>query len=78
MAKIAGAVRPAHDGRSVVLQRYRNGAWRQIASKALNTNSRYTFRLPTSSRGTFRFRVVKPGDVDHLRGFGAPRRLTVE
>lgn len=77
-AKLSGKVRPSHAGTSATLQRYRNGAWRKVTSKTLSGTSRYTFRLNTSNRGTYRYRVVKPGHTDHLRGISARRTLTVE
>lgn len=78
VARISGAVRPAHAGRTVVLHRYRDGAWRYVKSASLNSRSRYSFRLPTSRRGAYKYRVVKPGDTDHLRGTSPRRKLTVE
>lgn len=77
VAKISGAVRPNHPGKTVYLQRYRDGAWRSIKSKSLDADSRYVFSLSTSSRGKFRYRVVRPGDTDHLKGFSPSRTLTV-
>ncbi|MPZ72485.1 MAG: S8 family serine peptidase [Nitriliruptorales bacterium] len=76
-AILRGAVRPGHAGRRVVLQRYRGGAWRKVASASLTKRSRYRFRLPTASSGKIAYRVVKPADLDHLRGVTPKRVLTV-
>ena len=78
MAKISGAVRARHPGKTVHLQRYRDGAWRNVTFDALDAQSRYAFGLGTANRGTYRYRVTKAGDTDHLRGVSRARSLTVE
>ena len=77
-AALSGRVRPSHARTPVTLQRYRDGAWHDVTTKALDGDSRYRFGLSTSRRGTYRYRAVAPGHIDHLRGAGARRTLTVE
>ena len=74
---LSGKVSPLHAGRTVTLQRYRDGRWRSVKSDALNAKSRYSFRLGTSTRGRYRYRVVMPAHTDHLRGCSPIRILTV-
>jgi hypothetical protein len=77
-ARLTGGVRPGHAGQEVRLQRYRDGAWRNVKSTTLNSKSNYRFSLATGTRGKFRYRVVKPADSDHIRGISPARRLTVD
>lgn len=77
VVRMRGAVLPSHAGKSVTLQRYRDGRWRSIKSDVLNEKSKYVFRLGTATRGKHRYRVVMPAHTDHLRGKSPIRTLTV-
>ncbi|HVM21620.1 MAG TPA: glycoside hydrolase family 16 protein [Egibacteraceae bacterium] len=50
--------RPVRAGRKVVLQRYRNGAWRNVASATQNRQGRAHFNIATSAARKFRHRAV--------------------
>jgi len=65
--RITGKVSPDKAGKRIRLQRRIDGQWRTIRSKTLNQHSRYVFRFAPKKSGTFRLRVVKPGDRRHVR-----------
>ena len=69
-----GAVSPNHRGQrvSVALFRYRNGAYRRVASRTvtLNGKSLYSTAFARPSAGKCQFRVAFAGDADH---FGSKR-----
>lgn len=73
---LTGAVRPAHAGQRVTLQRYSSGAWRNVAYATLSSISNYRFAITLPAHGSFRHRVVKTADSDHTLGISAVRTLT--
>lgn len=78
--RLAGTVRPAHDGRTVSIQRKRSdGAFTTIARTRLldagSRRSRYSRRVAVRRTGTYR--VVIAGHDDHVRGVSRERTLTV-
>ena len=60
--KLVGTVSPNKAGRTIKLQKYRNGSWRTIRSKDLSRESRYVFRYTPRRDGTHRLKIVKPDD----------------
>jgi murein DD-endopeptidase MepM/ murein hydrolase activator NlpD len=74
---MSGAVRPAHPGDEVLLQRYSSDGWQVLARQRLDTASAYRFRVSPASGGTHRYRVVKRADDDHDRGVSRRRELLV-
>lgn len=74
---IRGAVRPAHPGKAVYLQRYYSGAWRNVTSKRLDRNSNHVFKFYVKIKGNFSYRVKAPGDSDHLTGTSATVRVKI-
>lgn len=76
-----GSVRPAHDGRTVRLQRRGSGGrYRTVARVRLrdagDARSTYSRRLRVYRDGIYRARV--PADGDHLTGTSRRRRVVVE
>ncbi|WP_328993080.1 S8 family serine peptidase [Kribbella sp. NBC_01245] len=63
---IYGSVTPAHPGQAVYLQRYVGGKWTHATAVKLTGSSTYMFTIKPTARGTYAYRVAKPGDVDHL------------
>ncbi|MFC0005037.1 hypothetical protein [Micromonospora siamensis] len=76
-AVLSGTVAPNHAGQAVYLQRLDNGAWKDVAGTKLSSTSAYSFTLKPSAKGTYYYRVRKPGDVDHLVSYSNRRTLTV-
>jgi hypothetical protein len=74
---VAAAVAPSHAGQTVLLQRHYYGAWHTVTTRTLGSASTTTFPLTNSVAGTYRYRVVKPADADHLTGWSATLTLTV-
>jgi hypothetical protein len=74
---LAGGVRPAHAGQLVSVQRWSGGVWRTIASARLSSASQYRYALKPGARGTWRLRVVKGADGDHLVACSPTRTLYV-
>ena len=64
---IAGSVSPNKAGRPIKLLRYRNGEWRTIRDKDLTARSTYRFTFTPRRAGTYKLRVVKPGDRRNIR-----------
>jgi hypothetical protein len=76
-ATLTTTVAPSHAGQSVLLQRWYSGfGWRNVLSRTLNASSKaaYTFTLPA---GSYRFRVLKPADADHLAAYSGVVTLRV-
>ncbi len=74
--RFSGGAAPAHDGRTVEIQRLRRGGgYGTIARTKLRdagtTRSKYSRRIRISRTGTFRVRIQ--GDGDHSTGFSSPR-----
>jgi len=74
---VTGKVTPLHRGQLVYLQRYYNNAWHLIAKTALSSTSQYRFVVHPRWRGTYRYRVYKPADVDHVSNQGRTLNLKV-
>ena len=74
---LSGTVSPSHAGKTVYLQRYVNGAWTSITSRALSSTSTYAFTIKPAYRGTYSYRVYMPADTDHLAGYSASRTLKI-
>lgn len=74
---ISGSVAPNKAGRTVYLQRWVNGAWKNYTSKTLSTSSTYAFTIRPSTAGTWKLRVYRPADSAHAAGASATRTLTV-
>lgn len=75
-----GTVRPAHDGRRVLIQRKQaDGSWLTVASPVLRDAgsrfSKYSRRLRIRATGVYR--VVLPEHSDHAEGGSRERTLTV-
>lgn len=75
---LRGRVLPSKAGKLVRVQRWDGTRWRLFREKQLTSTSRFSFRLPTRAPGRARYRVVKRGDGQHIRGVSRIRRLTVD
>lgn len=76
-AYLRGRVGPDKSGDVVRLQRWDGEHWSEFRETTLDAESRFSFRLPTRVRGSWKYRVVKPGDQQHITGTGKARQLTV-
>jgi hypothetical protein len=77
---LRGSVRPAHDGRSVSIQRKRpDGTWAQVTTARLaDAGSVYsTYRKRLTIRATAVYRVVLADHADHAEGVSRERTLTI-
>jgi hypothetical protein len=75
-----GAVRPKHDGKTVLVQRKRpGGAWITVRRTLLHpaTGNRSTYSTAFRVHATRNYRARFPNDGDHLTGTSAARTLTV-
>lgn len=79
--KFSGHVRPAHDGRTVRIQRRRsNGTYRTIATtrlRATKVAGRSAYRRTLRVYRTAVYRVRVSGDADHATGTSRKRRVRV-
>lgn len=72
---VSATVTPSHAGQQVVLQRYYSGAWRDALSATLSSTGRASWRFAKPA-GTYRYRVYKPADSDHVAAWSATLTLT--
>ena len=75
-----GSVRPAHDGRSVAIQkRTPSGTWTTVARATLRdagaTRSAYSRRIAIRRDGTYRVKLA--AHADHLAGYSRERAIAV-
>jgi hypothetical protein len=75
--RVSVTVSPSHAGQQVVLQRYVSGAWRDALSATLSSSSTASWVFAKSVAGTYKYRVVKPADSDHVTGTSATLTLRV-
>lgn len=81
--RFRGSVLPAHDGKTVKIQRRTSSGWTTIASPTLVAatplngvaRSTYAKRIRVGRSGVYR--TVMPADGDHARGKSRKRRVTV-
>ena len=74
----SGAVKPAHAGSRVLVQRLSGGTWRTLASGSLDGRSRYRVSWPLPLRpATYLFRTLLPAHADHAAGVSPTARLRV-
>lgn len=77
VVRFKGIVRPSHNGRSALIQRFSGSRWVTIARPTLRaldaTTSRYSKRLRVRRSGTYRVRVL--GHADHAMGISRSRTL---
>jgi hypothetical protein len=76
-ATVTGAVKPAHAGKAVYLQRLYGTGWRNGPYKYQGTTGGVTFAVKPTARGTYYYRLHFPADADHLAGFSAKITLKV-
>ncbi|MBY8871819.1 S8 family serine peptidase [Micromonospora sp. PLK6-60] len=74
---LSGSVAPGHAGQTVYLQRLVSGVWKTQTSKALSSTSGYSFSIKPTARGTYSYRVYKPGDSDHATAYSPSRSFKV-
>lgn len=74
---VSGAVRPAHYGGVVWLQRYYNGAWRNVTYRRQSPTGAISYAVRPTARGTYTYRWYFPPDADHLGGYSAARSVKV-
>jgi hypothetical protein len=80
LVRFSGAVAPAHDGRSALIQRRgTDGVFRTVAKAELRDagTSRSTFSRRLRVRGTGVYRAKIAQHADHTNGYSALRTLTV-
>jgi hypothetical protein len=80
LVRFSGAVAPAHDGRSVLIQRRgTDGVFRTVAKAVLRdagtSRSTYSRRLRLRSTGVYRAKIAQ--HADHTNGYSARKTLTV-
>ncbi|WP_022929375.1 hypothetical protein [Patulibacter americanus] len=80
LVRFSGAVAPAHDGRSALIQRRgTDGVFRTVARAQLRdagtSRSTYSRRLRVRSTGVYRTKIAQ--HADHTNGYSALRTLTV-
>jgi hypothetical protein len=63
---ITGTVTPPHPGQKVRLEEKRSSGWKVIESDELSSEGAYKLVTAPTTRGTKKYRVVKPADADHL------------
>jgi hypothetical protein len=63
---ISGSLTPNHAGQVIYLQTLAGGVWRTSAVTRLSATSTYRFTVRPAKRTTYRYRVYKPADTDHL------------
>ncbi len=74
----SGAVKPAHPGSRVLVQRRSGGSWRTVAGGSLDGRSRYRVSWPLPLRAaTYLFRTLLPAHSDHEAGVSRSARLRV-
>jgi len=74
----SGAVKPAHAGSRVLVQRRRGNSWRTVATGSLDDRSRYRVSWPLPLRSaTYLFRTLIPAHADHAAGVSPSARLRV-
>lgn len=75
----AGAVLPARDGASALVQRRKAGRWKTVAKATLtdagNEQSAYTKAITVRSDGTYRVKVAK--DAEHVAGVSSRQKIDV-
>lgn len=75
----AGAVLPARDGASAVIQRRRPGGWKTVGKATLADagaeQSSYTKDITVRRDGTYRVKV--PKDAEHVAGVSSRQKLNV-
>jgi hypothetical protein len=70
---VRGSVTPAQPkGAPVLLQRYVNGAWRNVASGRMNSTTGYGVSWRPGGTGAYTLRVVRPRTTTHAVG-GSPQ-----
>jgi hypothetical protein len=74
----SGAVKPAHPGSRVLVQRRSGGSWHTVARGPLDGRSRYRVSWPLPRRSaTYVFRTLLPAHADHAAGVSRNARLRV-
>jgi len=74
----SGAVKPAHAGSRVLVQRQSGRSWRTLTSGSLDGRSRYRVSWPLPLRSaTYLFRTLLPAHADHAAGVSRTARLQV-
>lgn len=76
-ATVSGTVKPAHAGKYVYLQRYYDGAWRNVTKKLTNSYSKVSFTVKPSRTGTYKYRLKFLEDREHLAGVSTSRSVKV-
>lgn len=75
--RVRGTVTPNHRNQTVYLQRLDGSSWRTIGTVRLSSSSGYPFSVRVTARGSWRYRVVKPADGDHVIGTSGMLSLRV-
>jgi hypothetical protein len=76
-ATLTGLVAPNKRGQRVYLQKLFGTTWKNVAATTVGTTSNYGFVLPTATRGTSTYRVLRPADAVNASGISASEVLTV-
>lgn len=64
-------------GATVILQRHRADGWHNERFKPLSAASTVMFRVQPDRRGTFTYRVRRPGDAVNTQGLSRELALRV-
>jgi hypothetical protein len=70
-------VSPNHKAQYVYLQRYTSAGWKNVVRVTLSTYSAISYRYRLLAKGTFKYRIYKGADSDHVVTTGATLTLKV-
>jgi hypothetical protein len=73
----SGSVAPAHRGKTIYLQRMKDGKWISLKSAQTSATSTYSIALTTRSHRDFAFRIMLPAHADHAAGYSPKVKLIV-
>jgi hypothetical protein len=62
---MSGALRPAHNGQRVTLQRKSGRTWVAVATRRVDRSGTFAFPLPKLGRGSWTYRVASAAHGDH-------------
>lgn len=73
---ISGTVSPNLKGKNIIIQKY-NGGWKNIATKTLNTYSKFSYSWSSGVAGKFKFRIKVPAATGRVASYSTTKTVTV-
>lgn len=73
----AGSLMPADKGRTVYLQRYSSGKWKNVVTATTTSAGNYRITAKQSKAGKFEFRTYSPATTDYAAATSPTRKVTV-